>query len=368
MEYIFNSIKIDELRKRTYFLYKDAEEVYAKKPLAGIRILHCAPLTYESLCKVEPLALAGASLTMTGYPSLSDHPEVEDLINKSSIKYVRDFNYLNKDYDIFLDYNARLLQAGTPKIGTVEFSQLGGEIYKKIHLDYPVISLDDTQTKIIECKYGTSELFVQAFKSITGEDLNNKNVVLIGCGKLGSGILEVLTKKKAKITIIDNKAMAFEMARYYSAAFIDSKEVEKIKLTLKKAFCVVCSTGINNLISKEYKLNPSDFSDAYLVDMGGADEFGDYFPEERILANKKPINYILEHPFVMEYIDPIFYAQNLSVYLLLDKMFPFAGFYPFPKELDQQIVNIFERNYLKPSIEWHKIKGIESVDVFKKEY
>ncbi|KAB8033283.1 NAD(P)-dependent oxidoreductase [Fluviispira multicolorata] len=365
MNYIFHSPKLNELRKRTHFLYRDVKEVYEKKPLNGIRILHCAPLTYESLCKVEPLVLAGASLTMTGYPSLVDNPEVEALIIKSPIKYQREISYIKDEFDIFLDFNAELVQVGEPKIGTVELTQIGSEKYKKLHLDYPVISLDETQTKVIECKYGTNELFLQAFQYLTGESLKNKQVVLFGCGKVGSGILESLVKQNAKVTIIDNKAMAMELARYYSANFIDSKDVSKVKIVIKKAFCVVCATGINNLISKEYKLTPLDFADAFLVDMGGADEFGDSFPEERVLANKKPINFMLENPYIMEYVDPIFYAQNLSAFLLLDKMFPFSGYYPFPKELDEQIVNIFEKNYLRPEFSWKENKASNAIDFFK---
>ncbi len=61
-------------------------------------------------------------------------------------------------------------------------------------LGYPVISIDDCQIKNLEAILGTGEAFVRAFQELTGEDISDKEFLVIGYGKVGQGIAKALKK------------------------------------------------------------------------------------------------------------------------------------------------------------------------------
>jgi adenosylhomocysteinase len=92
-------------------------------------------------------------------------------------------------------------------------------------------------------------------------------------------------------------------------------------------------------------------SDVYLLNMGAEDEYGDKFSSERVFANKAPINFLLDAPTLIHYIDPIFFAHNKVCLNLLNS--DQIGYSPLPSELDIPLIN-----------KWSKIHGVICNDVF----
>ena len=71
--------------------------------------------------------------------------------------------------------------------------------------------------------------------------------------------------------------------------------------------------------------------------MGGADEIGEKFSGKRILFDKNPINFAIDEPTTLRYIDPILYAHNLSIDLLIDGRVK-IGYHPFPDAFSMDII------------------------------
>ena len=76
----------------------------------------------------------------------------------------------------------------------------------------------------------------------------------------------------------------------------------------------------------------------YLANMGTDDEFGDNFRNSDVLCNKTPINFSMEMPTSHRYLDPVFYAHNSIIDLLLSDKFT-KGFHGLPHDFDKSIVN-----------------------------
>src|SRR3989338_2521917 len=128
------------------------------QPLKNQNICFNGHLTLATIILIDILILAGATLTVTSTPNLVTHGEIHDLLVSMSKKY-KNIHYFpkgtipqsqHKDYfDIIIDCGAGLLDLGIiPKSGCVELTRT--EKYKKEKLVYPVISVDETITKVIE--------------------------------------------------------------------------------------------------------------------------------------------------------------------------------------------------------------------------
>ncbi len=70
--------------------------------------------------------------------------------------------------------------------------------------------------------------------------------------------------------------------------------------------------------------------------MGVYDEFGEQFNSSDVLNNKMPVNFILDDPTPMKYIDPSFYIHNIAALLLKNENYS-AGVHDLPIHLDNQI-------------------------------
>ena len=90
-----------------------------------------------------------------------------------------------------------------PRLGAVEITRTGSIQYSQASVDYPVISVDDCQIKNLEAILGTGEAFVRAFQELTGEDISDREFLVIGYGKVGQGIAKALKKYTSKIWIAE---------------------------------------------------------------------------------------------------------------------------------------------------------------------
>ncbi len=71
--------------------------------------------------------------------------------------------------------------------------------------------------------------------------------------------------------------------------------------------------------------------------MGSEDEFGKDYHAKDIMNDKLPINFHLDMPTDVKYLDPIFYAHNVSIDYLLSRQLK-NQLYPFPREKDFEIL------------------------------
>jgi adenosylhomocysteinase len=71
------------------------------------------------------------------------------------------------------------------------------------------------------------------------------------------------------------------------------------------------------------------------IEAGG--KFGFQFTDDEILCKKKPINFFISTPTMIRYLDPVFYAHNLGIDILLYSNLE-NGLHPFPGFLAEEVI------------------------------
>ena len=84
-------------------------------------------------------------------------------------------------------------------------------------------------------------------------------------------------------------------------------------------------------------------SGALLANLGVEDEFGPAIPEARVLNGKKPINFALEEPTHLRYIDPTMALDNFGALLLLSEALP-KGLTRPSVEIEESILEVVRKN------------------------
>lgn len=336
----YRVLPIDEMP----FLNESIVRYKKEKPYIGLNIVHNLHITYSTICKLIPLVCSGANLTVTATKELQIDKGALALIKKANINFISP-EELPDNFDIALDCGAGLLKYISPKIGAVEITQSGTTKYQANNINFPVISVDQSNTKKLETLFGTGDGFVRALRKITKTSLHNKKIVLFGYGKVGHGIVFALQEFTKNIIIIEETKAKVKQAikdGYKSFLFMD---VENVRHAIENALCAVTATGEPEAISKAY--TEADFATCkYLANMGTEDEFGSKFSNKRVLCSKAPINFSIKEPTLSKYLDPILYAHNSVIDLLLEKKFT-NGFHPLPIEFDLKILNRWEQIYSK---------------------
>ena len=106
-------------------------------------------------------------------------------------------------------------------------------------------------------------------------------------------------------------------------------------MELHNAFCVVTATGVEGLLSNFF--SKSDFGHAYLANMGAFDEYGPAFQANEVLFEKQTLNFCIDDPTPMHYLDLIFYAHNIAIDYLLNGELT-IGYHPFNKQLSLELL------------------------------
>lgn len=322
------------------FLNRQLKRVKLEKPYTGLKILHNIPFTKETIVKLGILYEGGADLTITS-PSFMEVDEnlINHFVDAGGIwKQLHDVN--NKEvFDIHLDCAAELIFRRSPRIGTVEITGTGTNKYGASKNEYPIISVDKSKIKSLEGVLGTGEAFVRAFEELTHEDISDKSFMVFGYGKVGKGIVHYLEKKTKKIVVIDKSLINVQKAKLAGLEAYLFNDKVKIEALAKIVFAVVTATGVKNSISDNY--DKKAFQSKYLANMGGEDEFGYKFDSDEVMCEKRPINFFVEKPTLMRYLDPVFYAHNQGVDLLMYSNLK-NGLHPFPSFISEEVVNDWE--------------------------
>lgn len=328
------------------FLKRQLEHYKQNKPLQGVRILHNMINSFETLLKLEVLAHSGAELTITSC-HFAKHPyqnEVDKVLLATGIPFIPNHSDLHGEFDIGMDCSADLLRLArvTFTRGCVELTRVGAIAYEKATLPYPVISVDNSHLKKLECMFGTGESFIRAFASLTNEDLTDRPFVLFGYGKIGKGIVKYLQPFTKNICVVEADEHMRKLAESQGLTALGLDNLDRVRAYTQSAFAIVTATGVPRMLSRY--LTAADTGTAYLANMGVDDEIGPGFDEARTLFGRAPINFSLKHPTLMRYFDPICYGHNLAAELLVSRDFS-NGFHAFPVPEDLPIVSEWAELY-----------------------
>lgn len=330
-----------------HMLQKQRDYLTAKQPYRGLSILQNVPLTISTVFKVEALALGGASVTSYASQIIPPDQKAINMLEKANFPVIEKLPS-TKQFDIHLDCCAELLAIKPPRLGAVELTQSGSIMYQNANVDYPVISVDDSKLKVLETFLGTGEGFGRALHAKVGDDKFDKPYVVFGYGKVGKGIIYALQNFSNDITVID-LAHTFKHKKP-GLKYIDAHNLPAVKEAIAKSFALITATGMRNLLTKHYNLHPIDCGNAILINMGAEDEYGENFASDNVEFMKKPFNFSLEMPTALRYLDPIFYAHNGAIDLILDNLAQ-KGYNSFPNNMAMGIINEWHAIYNEPVTE-----------------
>ncbi|VEG92061.1 adenosylhomocysteinase [Legionella spiritensis] len=291
------------------------------QPLKGLTGLHCVPLVPNTLLKIACLVAAGMEITAVNPECLrNDTPSCQRAVaclESSGVRYVADcYDLRQQRFDIYFDCGAELYQKlGRPAIGAVELTGSGDDFYRRQTLDFPVVSIDRTLTKQLETVFGTAVSAALAIEALTGYNPAEKSWLIFGFGKIGRGLACYCQKYAVSFTVVEPCPNACRAATALGIACISPLDKKAVAEAVSRSDIVITASG-KKAIMDEYPVEW--FENRILANMGIYDEFGARFCKERVLNHKAPLNFVLEDPTPIQYMDPEFYAHNLAALDLLE--------------------------------------------------
>lgn len=282
----------------------------SRKIFAGKKILDATPVFRNTLNKYLPLLAAGADLTVGYGGGVPYDAKIISRLSSFGIKTVLNGSSKEK-FDFILDCAGANCNIET-KYGVSELTRSGFYHYEKT--DRKVFLADSSRIKMIETALGTGDGFMRAMQKLGYGDLNGKNIIIFGCGKVGYGVAMYCREYGAEVYAVDD----WNKCRKYSGFHcIDRFDKRKIDTLTDDAYCVVSATGIKDALTETLDLQKVAASDAIIANIGIEDEFGEALAAERVLNNKQPLNFILDEPTHLKFIDPTMALHNAGAEILL---------------------------------------------------
>lgn len=316
------------------FMHKMVQDYASRKPFAGMSIAHNVPLTQTTLLKIACLKASGATVTVTNPSFVKESNLAIETLIYEGVQY-KPLDQLEGTFDFLLDCGAELIKNCQVSRGIVELTRTGAMHYEQLQSsEVPIVSVDDTRLKSLETCLGTGEGVYRAITELHGRPHADTKVLIFGFGKVGTGIAHYFSQKTSNIVVIDMLPERLEQISSRGYKAVSAELPSQVEAAIKDADIIITATGIKNLLSLSY--NKEWFSNKVLANAGAEDEFGFNFGDSEVLANKKPVNFALQEPTLMPFLDPIFYAHNLAIEDALQDKTP--GFRPLNSKDDQRIV------------------------------
>ena len=342
---LLEPLKINYGVENMPFLQKMLVKVSEEKTYRGLKILHNIPLCLNTLLKIEPLIVGGAEVIITNPHFFTPDRKTLSLLKTADISVELDHHKIADDFDYVLDAAGDFKSLITPRRGAAELTQSGVAIYSDPALRYPILNIDNSSIKTLEACLGTGEGLIRGLDFFVGDVFHHKAFVLFGYGKVGRGAAKQLAKYTQQIVVIDSDDHACERATRDGFFTLHSSDKIAIDRAVKSAYATITATGFKNLVSNSY--DPAHFKNKLLVNIGVDDEYGPAFKNNEVLNGKRGVNFALQDPTLLKYMDPVFYAHNFAIDLLETRHFE-PGIHAFPKDIDESIMTqwqeIFHEN------------------------
>lgn len=298
------------------------------RPFDGFRVLVATPIYRNTMTEYRTLVAGGATL-LVGFSGMND-PDVVDFMREWGVPVVTPAEMLEAEsrgefVDLVLDC-AGPFAVLHPKIGFVELTRSGVNYYK--NAEKPVYVADSGIVKRIETSLGTGDGYFRALEKLGfGGDFEGKKLLVFGSGKVGSGIALQGVRRGCNVTVVtDLKRGQSQIANSenaeHSAApetmpagdfsavleqngvdVVDCHDYATVASLIENSDFVVTATGVKNALAAPELTEALLSTKANLANMGVEDEYGEAVPAEKVLNAKGPLNFILEEPTHLKYID-----------------------------------------------------------------
>ena len=258
-------------------LAKIKERFEKEKPLKGVKIGACLHVTKETAVLTKTLIAGGAEVFLCASNPLSTQDEVAAaLANEGVNVYAWRGETTNEYYEnlkIVLDNEPEVtIDDGADLVATIHKERLdlikniiGGTeetttgvirlkaLAEKGELKYPIIAVNEAKSKsLFDNPIGTGQSAIDGIIRATNVLLAGKNVVVVGYGRVGSGIAERARGFGAKVTIVEVdpiKALKAAMSGYNVTSMDKASSYGDIFIT---------ATGDINVIREEHMRKMKD--------------------------------------------------------------------------------------------------------------
>ena len=315
-------------------LLAQAEEWSATKPLEGLSILDATPLFRNTLAKHYALMAGGAKVYVPQVSIMPSDPAIFGKLEEFGIGVAHKGDNF---FDIVLDCSGQFSRL-KPKLGFAELTRSGVRRYEHAPTR-PVFVADSGRIKRIETALGTGESLFRALRQLGHSDFKGRRLLVVGYGKVGRGIVLYAVKNGMKVTVCDVEDVSNELPD--GVSYVDANDTEGFNAAASRAWCLVTATGVPGALRRRLQAATLATSTVMLANMGVEDEFGAEIPEARVLNKKLPLNFILEEPTAMRYIETTMALHNACALELLTQDLPHKCMAP-PQDVEDKLLQIAE--------------------------
>lgn len=324
-DYLHRFYKPDEFPALLY----QTESWASSRPLDGLRILDGTPVFRNTMAKYMALMAAGAELYVPPPSVMPGDPAVLAMLPEFGIRVV---DAGDVRFDMVLDCAGA--HAGLrPRYGFAELTRSGVARFEGC--SKPVFLADAGMIKMIETCLGTGESFFRALQFLGYGEVQDKALAVFGYGKVGRGLVYYALRRKMHVAVIDREDRSQEVPE--GIRFVHAGDRDAVQSVLEHAWCAVSSTGVRHALEDVFRSGVP--SGLLLANMGVEDEFGPSVPSERVLCGKRPLNFILEEPTSMCYIETTMALHNAGAVELLRSDCPSGVFAPSEK-VERELLDV----------------------------
>lgn len=314
-------------------LLEQCREWSKSRPFEGKRLLDATPVYRNTFAKYAALLAGGAELYVPQPDVMPHDPDVLAKLPEYGISVI-DPVAAAVPFDVVLDCAGNFSHIPSRR-GYVELTKSGGEHYR--HSSLPVYMVDDSLIKRVETCLGTGESFFRAMCQLGHTDWHKGALLVIGYGKVGQGIVMNALEQGILVVVSDIAPKANDLPP--GILFVSANDRAAFNGILRNAYCAVTATGVEHAMKRIADPSVVAGSSVLLANMGVDDEWGPDIPSDRVLNGRKPLNFILDDPTSMCFIDPPLALHNAGALELLLNDHP-PGMFPPSSVLEEDYMNI----------------------------
>ena len=331
-----------------------SDEWQQTRPFWGSKVLVATPIFRNTLVEYHALVAGGASLYVghavgTSGAAMPCDQKIIEFLKEKNVPVITDEDIKSgkvaDDFDLILDCAGQFAFCH-PKKGFVELTRSGVQFYA--NSEFPVYVADSGIVKRIETVLGTGDGYFRGLESLGYGDFEGKTLVVFGSGKVGCGIALHGVRRGMKVCTITNTRNGNSNSNFSSVLLNNDVRIEDyldddmVADVVAHADFVVTATGLKNALTMSAVSAIIANTNAVVANMGVEDEFGELVPNARVLNGKSPLNFVLDEPTHLKYIDTsLALHAALGERLLQDcagEAKPFKGVQEPPSEIEQRLL------------------------------
>ena len=305
------------------------------QPLKGIQVLDATPVFQNTCLKYTALLAAGAKLSIGISEKLPYDSSCLHFLQDIGLDIIPDTLH-TRQFDIIADCGA-LFSSFTVRMGYVELTRSGYYGYQNSRR--PVFLTDSGRIKEIETTLGTGDGYFRGLERLGYTHFHNRRIVVFGNGKVGRGIILCGQNRGAEVISITD----IHRSGFSDCPIIDFRSSQEVISLIATADYIVSATGIANALAPYSEALCQ--SKAIIANMGIEDEFGAEVPLSRVLNEKRPLNFSLEEPTQLRYIDATMALDNEGICYLAHHPVPPGIFLP-PSSMEESLIEVTRQNGL----------------------